>query len=404
MDGERERGRAVGVAIGGAGGGVANRAAGADDALHAAEIIADDGGGGQRDSAGLQRLLESLEQLALAVTGEGDAFQPSVIERGGEMLTHRPADARRIDGGEGGGHDAREQNRFLLRERHAVEHQYLARDERAAVDTLERPRDGEIALPADVDADEQDGARPEIGRELVRRSVERGVGAFARLHHVGGEDLRGMLHELALELLCPAIGIGEVGAELVDVQGEALRDRIVNGGLVPGESRGVLPEIEIFIVPPGGRGDDAEFEGAAQRIGDDRINRAPDLLGVFVKRELIEDEIGGVSACRGRIRGECEDPRAVRKAKLRFLDFGSVFAAGRVADGVAEDGRGAVDLIHELEGLPLARAEDHPITAGLDGIGDNLEGRCERAADLARFEPNLEARGVLHPGALVGQK
>jgi hypothetical protein len=31
------------------------------------------------------------------------------------------------------------------------------------VDTLERPRDGEIAFPADVDADEQDGARPEIG-------------------------------------------------------------------------------------------------------------------------------------------------------------------------------------------------------------------------------------------------
>ena len=64
MDGERERGGAVGVAIGSAGGGVANRAAGADDALHAPEIVADDGGGGQRDGAGLQRLLESLEQLA----------------------------------------------------------------------------------------------------------------------------------------------------------------------------------------------------------------------------------------------------------------------------------------------------------------------------------------------------
>ena len=63
---------------------------------------------------------------------------------------------------------------------------------------------------------------------------------------------------------------------------EALRDRIVNGGLVPGESRGVLPKVEIFIVPPGGRGDDAEFERAAQRIGDDRINRAPDLLGVVL--------------------------------------------------------------------------------------------------------------------------
>ena len=44
------------------------------------------------------------------------------------------------------------------------------------------------------------------------------------------------------------------------------------------------------------------------------------------------------------------------------------------------------------------------LTAGLDGIGDNLEGGCERAADLARFQPNLEARGVLHPGALVGKK
>lgn len=46
MDRERERGGTVGVAVGGADGGVADSPTGADNVLHAPEIVANDGRGG----------------------------------------------------------------------------------------------------------------------------------------------------------------------------------------------------------------------------------------------------------------------------------------------------------------------------------------------------------------------
>ena len=47
-----------------------------------------------------------------------------------------------------------------------------------------------------------------------------------------GEDLRGVFHELTLEFLGPAVGVGEVGFEFVDVEGEPLLHCVVNAGLV----------------------------------------------------------------------------------------------------------------------------------------------------------------------------
>lgn len=44
------------------------------------------------------------------------------------MFAHRAAYAGRVDGGEGGGHDARGKDRLLLRERDTVENQHLSGD------------------------------------------------------------------------------------------------------------------------------------------------------------------------------------------------------------------------------------------------------------------------------------
>jgi len=47
VDREGQRRLSVGVAVGGAGGGVADLTAGADDSLYAAKVVTDHGGSGQ---------------------------------------------------------------------------------------------------------------------------------------------------------------------------------------------------------------------------------------------------------------------------------------------------------------------------------------------------------------------
>ena len=89
--------------------------------------------------------------------------------------------------------------------------------------------------------------------------------------------------------------------------------------------------------------------------------------------ELIEDEVGGVAAGGGWIGGEREHARTVGESQLGLLDFGPVFAAGRVTDGVTKDRSGAVHLVHELQGLPFAGTEDYPVATGFDGVGHHLE-------------------------------
>jgi methylmalonyl-CoA mutase len=97
--------------------------------------------------------------------------------------------------------------------------------------------------------------------------------AAIRDEDVGGEDLGGMLHELALELLRPAIGISEVGAELVDVQGEALRDRI--------EALAIRPSV--FLATLGTAADYTGRTGFAQNLfavaGIDSQLGTPDQFG-----------------------------------------------------------------------------------------------------------------------------
>jgi len=65
---------------------------------------------------------------------------------------------------------------------------------------------------------------------------------------------------------------------------------------------------------------------------------------------------------------------------------------------------GALNFLHELERLTFAGREDHPIAAVLDRVSDDLERRCERAADLRDFEPDLETRRVAHPAKLVREQ
>jgi len=56
------------------------------------------------------------------------------------------------------------------------------------------------------------------------------------------------------------------------------------------EIRRVAPQVVELAVHCRRRGDHAELQFAAQRVRDDRINRAPDFLGVLVERELVEHE------------------------------------------------------------------------------------------------------------------
>ncbi len=59
-------------------------------------------------------------------------------------------------------------------------------------------------------------------------------------------------------------------------------------------------------------GDGAELQLATQRVGDDGINRAPDLFGVFMEGELVEDKVGGVTSSGRSIGRKCQDGLAPR--------------------------------------------------------------------------------------------
>jgi len=75
-----------------------------------------------------------------------------------------------------------------------------------------------------------------------------------------------------------------------------------------------------------------------------------------------------------------------------------------VLDGIAEDLPDPVDLLHELKRLPLAGRKNDPVGPGIDGIGDDLEGGGEGAADLAGLEPDFETCGIGHPVDLIREE
>src|SRR5690606_304776 len=54
-----------------------------------------------------------------------------------------------------------------------------------------------------------------------------------------------------------------------------------------------------------------------------------------------------------------------------------------------------------FEGLPFSCGKDYPVTSGFERVGDNLECRCERAPDLAGFQPDLKAGAVVDPAPLI---
>jgi hypothetical protein len=89
------------------------------------------------------------------------------------------------------GHDARGEDGLLLRERHAVENEHLAGDELPAVDSLERPGDGEVAFAANVYADEERWADAGLARKQFLGCVEGGVvGPMCLWGEVAARDLR----------------------------------------------------------------------------------------------------------------------------------------------------------------------------------------------------------------------
>ena len=253
-----------------------------DDALDTGEIVAEFAVSRDADGLALEGFFGAAEEFALSVVGEVDGFEFVIAQPAGEVFGDGAADAGGVDGDVAGAADAVGKDGFLFGERNVFEDLDLACPEDAG-DALKRPGDGEIFSAADVDPDEE-----RVGRAGLPGAERRG-GIFDGADQVHREDLGGVFHELALELLRPAIGIGEIGFELLDVEVEALVDGVVNTGLVAFEIGSTVPQFVELVVHARGRGDDAQLQASAQGVGDDGIDSAPDFLGVFMEGELVED-------------------------------------------------------------------------------------------------------------------
>src|SRR5688572_13683905 len=147
---------------------------------------------------------------------------------------------------------------------------------------------------AEINAEEEFAG---VSGDRVDGGELRGVGRFAGLDQFVGEKNGGLVEELAFVFLGPGIGIENALLEDVEIQREILRECVVDGDLVFGEGGGFVPKFVKEITLAVGRADDAElFGAAAQVVGDGGKDRLPDFLRVIVKRELGEDDIGGITA------------------------------------------------------------------------------------------------------------
>ena len=174
------------------------------------------------------------------------------------------------------------------------------------------------------------------------------------------------------------------------------------------------PELGAFVFESVGGADDAElFLAAAEGVGDAGVDGSPDGLGIVVKGEFGEDEVGGVAANGFGLGGEGDETGAVGPFDLGGEETGAGFAGradagvgveglGALADGDMEGFGPALGFVDGFEGLAFAGGEDDPGGARVEaGVGDGLGGGGEVLAGLTGPEGDFEAGGIGKPEALV---
>ena len=143
-----------------------------------------------------------------------------------------------------------------------------------------------------------------------------------------------------------------------------------------------VPELGEFVGEAVGGGDDTEFfDAATEWIGDGGIDRAPDGVGIFVKGEFGEDEVGAVTANGGRIGGKGDEARTV--GPFDFGRSGARDGVGNVAgrfvvfiNAELEDFGPVFGLGERLDGLTFAGGENDPGGARImQAIEDRPRGR-----------------------------
>ena len=150
------------------------------------------------------------------------------------------------------------------------------------------------------------------------------------------------------------------------------------------------------------RGGD-HLEGVTARDG--RVERGVDLVGVEVKRKLIQRHVAGVAARRVGVGGQAVNHRAVGEARFQLLDHRALEERGLARPG---DDAARLDvlvhLLHQQARLPLALREEDPGGAPFQALEHGPEGGRKGEAGLPALHHNLERRIVLDPAPLVGQK
>ena len=168
-----------------------------------------------------------------------------------------------------------------------------------------------------------------------------------------------------------------------------------------------MPEVGELIAHAFGGAHDAEKLLAFERVGDGGVDGGPNVPGLFVDGELVEHEVGGVTAGGVGIGGDGDDAGLVGEGDLGARHQCVATGAGLVVGFQGElDGFGPLPrLAHPLDGLAFARREHHPQRVGMEQtVEHRLGGGGEGLAGLTRPQPNLEAGIVEHPLHLVGHE
>ena len=258
----------------------------------------------------------------------------------------------------------------------------------------------------------------------VHADVERGRAVIldglrlALADHLVREQDRRVVDEAAHVLLCPDVVIIDAVAEFRETRLRKLRvfpekaegDRVLDRHEVLGVGLVMLPQVSKFVAAAFRSRDNPKALLSGKRIGDRGIDRRPDVEGLLMDGELVKDEIGRITARRVWIGRDRHDASTVREANLSAREQGVggitqfVIAVHRRLDRL----RPLLGLLHPFQRLAFAGGEDHPEVGRMLGLGHGIRHRLARGreglAGLTRPHPDLEARPVLHPGALPGQE
>ena len=296
------------MAVFGTGGGIGDGAAGGDVALDGVEVFAEVALG--RDAHGfvVEGAAEGGVELAFGFDVEGEGLD-FAAEGAAGLFGEHGAEAGGVDGDAADAGVAGDvaEHAELLGEGHFAED--LGADEVGdAIDFGADKDDGEVFGAADVHADIEGG----IGRD--GGEIERGD--FAGGDEVVGEEDGGGVDEFAEVFLRPDVGVVDAGAELFDVEGEALADGVVEGDFVLGIGGVFVPEVGELVAHAFGGGDDAQELLAGEGVGDGGVDGGPDVPRFFVDGELVEDEVGGVAAGGVGVGGDGDDAGLVGEGDI----------------------------------------------------------------------------------------